>query len=134
MEGARLHLNTWAIGHDHERHENPEEFRPERYDDDDTSSLQSANQADSSKRDHFAFGSGRRMCAGISIAERSFSVAIMRILWAFDITPKPGTTLPVDNSQFPGELPGIAGTSMPVMLTPRSDEKVRLIDARSCIL
>lgn len=125
-KGARLHINAWAISHDPGRHEDPEEFRPERYEDDDTNSLQSANQADPSKRDHFAFGSGRRMCSGISIAERSLAVAIMRILWAFDVKPKPGVTLP---AEFPGELPGVAGTSMPVMLVPRSAEKVRLIDA-----
>lgn len=35
-KGAYLHLNAWAIQHDPARHENPDDFVPERYVDDHT--------------------------------------------------------------------------------------------------
>lgn len=35
-KGAYLHLNAWAIQHDPARHENPDDFVPERYADDPT--------------------------------------------------------------------------------------------------
>jgi len=35
-QGAYLHLNAWAIQHDPARHENPDDFVPERYANDPT--------------------------------------------------------------------------------------------------
>jgi len=47
-------------------------------------SAEAANNPDVSKRDHFVFGAGRRICQGIHIADRSLFLAISRLLWAFD--------------------------------------------------
>ena len=127
-KGARLHLNAYAIGHDPARHEDPERFWPERYADDDTNTMQSINSADVSKRDHFAFGSGRRVCPGYHVAERSFAVAIMRMLWAFDITPAPGTDLPIDSNKYASEIPGNPNQEMPVRLSVRSEAKKEIIE------
>ncbi|KAJ5698576.1 cytochrome P450 [Penicillium macrosclerotiorum] len=63
-KGARIHLNAWAISHDPRRHENPDCFWPERYTDYHTTTMQSVNSPDVTKRDHFAFGAGRRICPG----------------------------------------------------------------------
>lgn len=38
---------------------------------------------DISQRDHFVFGTGRRVCPGMNIADRSLFLAISRLLWAF---------------------------------------------------
>ncbi|KOC17629.1 putative cytochrome P450 [Aspergillus flavus AF70] len=103
-KGSRLHLNTWwgrphiarrtawlaialvrAISHDPKRHEDPDRFWPERYTDDHTTTMQSVSSVDVTKRDHFAFGAGRRICPGYHVAKRSLAIAIMRILWAFEV-------------------------------------------------
>ena len=60
-KGASVMLNVWAIHMDENRHPNPREFRPERYEGDDLTAADSAANPDASKRDHFTFGSGRRI-------------------------------------------------------------------------
>jgi cytochrome P450 len=80
-------LNAWAISRDPARHPRPERFEPERYLNDNCNSADSAGQADVSKRDHFAFGAGRRVCVGMHVADRSMLLGIARTLWAFDIRP-----------------------------------------------
>jgi cytochrome P450 len=123
-KGSRLHLNAWAIQHDPDRHEDPDRFWPERYSHDHTNTMQSINASDVRNRDHFAFGSGRRVCPGYHVAERSLAVAIMRLLWGFKIAPIPGAKLPLDPRDFAGEMPGNPGQNMPVTVTVR-DEQTR---------
>jgi cytochrome P450 len=126
--GSRIHLNAWAIGHDPSRHDDPERFWPERYEGDLTTSEQSKNSANVKDRDHFAFGSGRRVCPGYHVAERSLAIAIMRLVWAFEIVPAPNAKLPLDPRDYPGEMPGNPGEHMPVMLRVRSEEKRQVIN------
>lgn len=83
--GLRIHLNALAIGHDARRHPDPKGFRPERYQDNTNTTQQSINLSDPTKRDHFAFGAGRRVYPGVHIAERSLAVAMMHILCAFEV-------------------------------------------------
>ncbi|PQE14708.1 Cytochrome P450 protein [Rutstroemia sp. NJR-2017a BBW] len=127
-KGSRIHLNAWAIGHDPQRHEDPDRFWPQRYLDDTTTTQQSINLADPTKRDHFAFGAGRRVCPGMHVAERSLALAIMRILWAFDIGISPEAKLPLDPKDYFGFMPGNSGESLPVTLTIRSEEKRKQVD------
>ncbi|KAL1591639.1 hypothetical protein SLS60_011637 [Paraconiothyrium brasiliense] len=125
--GSRIHLNAWAIGHDPHRHPDPERFWPERYDGDLTTSEQSKNSTDVKDRDHFAFGSGRRICPGYHVAERSLAIAIMRLVWAFEVVPGPNAKLPLDPKDYPGEMPGNPGEQMPVSLKVRSEMKRKII-------
>ncbi|KAI3327605.1 cytochrome P450 [Xylariaceae sp. AK1471] len=83
-KGATVILNAWAIHNDPKRHPNPRQFDPMRYIHDHSSSADSANSPDATKRNHFAFGAGRRRCQGMHIADRSIFLAISRLLWAFD--------------------------------------------------
>lgn len=102
----------------------PEQFMPERFEGDLTTTMQSINSVDVSKRDHFAFGAGRRICPGYHVAERSLAVAIMRILWAFEILPSGDAVLPLDPLSFEGGMmPGIADKRMPVSLRLVSEER-----------
>lgn len=89
--------------------------------------MQSINTPDPTKRDHYAFGAGRRICPGYNVAERSLSIAIMRILWAFDVKPTPGTKLPLNPTSYHGFMPGNAGENLPVVMKVRSEEKRKLI-------
>ncbi|KAH8812203.1 cytochrome P450 [Xylogone sp. PMI_703] len=88
------------------------------------------NSTDVRKRDHFALGAGRRVCPGYNIAERSLAIAIMRILWAFDVSLTPGAELPTDPTTYMtgAEMPGNATTKLPVVLTIRSPEKRQIIN------
>ena len=97
-KGSQLLNNVWAIHHDETRYPNPREFRPERYEGDTNNAAESAASPDASKRDHFGFGVGRRICQGMHIAERSLFLGISRMVWGFDITPKmkDGKPVPID--------------------------------------
>jgi cytochrome P450 len=87
-QGAGIMLNVWAIHMDETRHPNPREFCPERYENDNQTAADSAANPDASQRDHFTFGSGRRICQGMHVAERSLFLGMSRMLWGFNITPK----------------------------------------------
>jgi cytochrome P450 len=126
--GSRIHLNAYAIGHDPHRHADPERFWPERYEGDLTNSEQSKNSVDVEDRDHFAFGSGRRICPGYHVAERSLAITIMRLVWAFEIVPAPTAKLPLNPTDYPGDMPGNPGEHMPVMLRTRSEAKKKIIN------
>ncbi|KAL3293122.1 cytochrome p450 [Colletotrichum asianum] len=126
-KGARLHINAYAISHDPARHEDPERFWPERFKDDETTTMESMNAQDPTKRDHFAFGAGRRGCPGYHVAERSFVITMMRILWAFDIAPAPGTKSTLEFADYAGELPGNPAENMPVKLTYRSESRKKIV-------
>lgn len=126
--GSRIHLNAYAIGHDPNRHADPERFWPERYEGDRTNSEQSKNSADVKDRDHFAFGSGRRICPGYHVAERSLAIAIMRLVWAFEIVSAPDAKLPLDPRDYRGDMPGNPGEDMPVMFKVRSEAKSKVIN------
>jgi cytochrome P450 len=125
--GSRLHLNGWAIQHDAARHEDPDTFIPERYADDNSTSMQCINSADVTKRDHFAFGAGRRICPGYSVAERSLGLAITRILWAFDVKASGEAKYPLNNLEWRGTFPGLPGPEMPVVMVPKGEERVKVI-------
>ncbi|KAK8221384.1 cytochrome P450 [Phyllosticta capitalensis] len=144
-KGMRIQLNAWAIGRDPKRHKDPERFWPERFEGDNTTVgggdrvektlkthkgqvQQSANLADATQRDHFAFGAGRRICPGTTVAERSLGIAIMRILWAFDVKPSSAAKHPLNPQEWSADPPGNPGEGMPIVLEPRSDEKVKAVE------
>ncbi|TFB01701.1 Cytochrome P450 monooxygenase yanC [Trichoderma ghanense] len=82
---SALILNVWAIHNDPKQHPDPRRFNPARWAGDNQNSAQAAVNPDPSKRDHFVFGAGRRLCQGMHIADRSLFLAIARTLWAFDL-------------------------------------------------
>ncbi|KAI0430783.1 cytochrome P450 [Xylaria sp. FL1042] len=86
-KGASVLFNVWAIHNDPKRHPDPRRYDPSRWAGDDQNSIQAALNADPTKRDHFTFGAGRRMCQGMHIADRSLFLGMSRILWAFDLKP-----------------------------------------------
>jgi cytochrome P450 len=83
-KGAAVVFNVWTIHMDPKRHPDPRRFDPARYLNDHQTAAEAASNPDVSKRDHFLFGAGRRVCQGMHIAERSLFLAIARLLWAFD--------------------------------------------------
>jgi hypothetical protein len=89
----------------------PNEFRPERW----LGKSQSAN-----------FGYGRRICAGRHIARNSLTIAIARMLWAFDIRPRDGHTVRVDEVEFTTGFVS-APISVEAVFVPRSEGHDRVV-------
>jgi cytochrome P450 len=89
----------------------PNEFRPERW----LGKSQSAN-----------FGYGRRICAGRHIARNSLIITIARMLWAFDIRPRDGQTVRVDEVEFTTGFVS-APIGVGAMFVPRSEAHARVV-------
>lgn len=70
-------INVWALNRDPNHWENPLEFRPERFED---------NMLDvRGQHFHFlTFGSGRRMCPGISLAQHMIQTTLGGMIQCFD--------------------------------------------------
>ncbi|KAF7810153.1 geraniol 8-hydroxylase-like [Senna tora] len=77
-EGSRVFVNVWAIQRDPTIWDRPLEFDPSRFLDD--------GKWDYSGSDlnYFPFGSGRRICAGIAMAERMFLYSVATLVHSFD--------------------------------------------------
>ena len=70
-------INVWAIGRDLNTWKNPNEFYPERFED---------NAIDFRGQNFglLPFGSGRRMCPGITMASTVVMVTLANLLYRFD--------------------------------------------------
>ena len=127
--GAMILLNIWTIHRDPERYTDAERFLPERYLGDDTTAAESFAHPDVSKRDHFSFGSGRRVCPGMHLADRSIFLVIARTLWAFDIKLKIGDDgiprLPQQDQFVQGMA--VHPKKFEVNITPRNERRAELV-------
>lgn len=80
-------MNTWAIHHNEDDYPNADTFDPTRFLDNDfgTATPVSSSTDGTSRRRTYAFGAGRRVCAGQDMAEASLLLSMAKLLWAFDI-------------------------------------------------
>ncbi|CAA7047365.1 unnamed protein product [Microthlaspi erraticum] len=76
-ENAQVYVNVWAIGRDSSVWENPMKFEPERF---------LLREIDVKGKDFelIPFGSGRRMCPGMSMALKTMSMVLASLLYSFD--------------------------------------------------
>ncbi|KAI4372726.1 hypothetical protein MLD38_010925 [Melastoma candidum] len=76
-KGSRVFVNVWAIHRDPMIWENPNEFNPDRFLD---------GKGDYSGNDfcYFPFGAGRRICAGIAMAERMVMYSLATLMHSFN--------------------------------------------------
>jgi len=128
-KGAGVLNNAYAIHNDPERHPNPRRFDPDRYRNDFSTSAESTNCSDATKRDHWTFGTGRRVCQGMHVADRSLFLGMSRLLWGFDIKPvidKNGEPIIPEINRYVQGL-----VAMPekysAVITPRTKEKADMI-------
>ncbi|KAJ6837011.1 premnaspirodiene oxygenase-like [Iris pallida] len=75
--GTRVLVNVWALGRDPRHWDDPDCFRPERFD---------ANPVDFKGQDFnlLPFGAGRRMCPGMTFGLASVELALAHLLFYFD--------------------------------------------------
>ncbi|XP_026449549.1 cytochrome P450 CYP82D47-like [Papaver somniferum] len=120
-KGTQLMLNLWKLHRDpHFWGPDPLEFRPERFLTANSSSTGSGCSVDIDvKGRHYEllpFGSGRRMCPGVSFAMQVIHLTIATLLHGFHLsTPTDG---PVDMTETSG-LSCPKATPLVVLLTPR---------------
>ncbi|KAF8087382.1 hypothetical protein N665_0588s0049 [Sinapis alba] len=74
---TQIQINVWTIGRDPERWTDPEEFKPERFED---SSVDFRGQ----HYDLLPFGSGRRMCPAMPMGVANVELTLMNLLYFFD--------------------------------------------------
>ncbi|XP_038687405.1 7-ethoxycoumarin O-deethylase-like [Tripterygium wilfordii] len=87
--GTQVFLNVWAIQRDPELWDNPLEFRPERFLNGEDCKLDfSGNNCK-----YLPFGSGRRICAGVPLAEKMLMYLLASWLQSFDWKLPPGEEL-----------------------------------------
>ncbi|KAF2181179.1 cytochrome P450, partial [Zopfia rhizophila CBS 207.26] len=84
--GTRIIPNAYSIHQDSTKYPNPDTFIPDRYLSYPHSAPEAANLKDGNARDHFGYGAGRRICAGMYVAEASLWIVVSKLLWGFDIS------------------------------------------------
>ena len=90
-KGTVIIVNAWGMHYDEEHFPNAEAFDPDHFAGVTTLAADLANGA-YENRDHYGYGTGRRFCPGVHLAERNLFLAMAKLLWAYDI--KPGKTKP----------------------------------------
>ncbi|MCD7449608.1 hypothetical protein HAX54_000836 [Datura stramonium] len=109
-KGTRLLVNLWKVHHDPNIWQNPNEFKPERF--------LTAHKDVDVRGNHFElipFGSGRRMCPGISLALQVLPFVIAVLLQGFDM--KRLSDEPIDMSESFG-LTVLKASPLEVLLAP----------------
>lgn len=147
-KGTTVIANAWAISHDPEEYDDPESFMPSRYlanrfgnrikendaestragDEIDTFALNAAAEVSSSgRRQVYAFGAGRRVCAGQRMAENSSMITMAKLVWSFEVVYGGEGKPDVDvRSAFRDGI--LIGPKLfPVKFVPRSEAKRDII-------
>jgi cytochrome P450 len=86
-KGTIIIMNVWGLHNDPVKFPDPQNFDPDRYAGRKLLAFDYAVSADYEDRDHYVYGSGRRLCPGIHLAERNLFIAVAKLLWAFDFEP-----------------------------------------------
>jgi hypothetical protein len=114
--------------HDEKRYRNHDSFDPDHYKGQTTLAPELAAAADYESRDHYGYGSGRRICPGIHLAERNLFLAIAKLIWAFSIEPgqdEKGQPIEPDFSPETGYSEGflVCARDFPCVIKSRSEAR-----------
>jgi len=121
--GSTIVSNTWGILHDPAVYPDPVAFKPEHY-----FTVDGKLDFSSNDPEKFAFGYGRRICAGMHFAENSLWIFIAQTLATMNISHK----LDEQGRKIEAHLeptPGLVSHPAPFQCTivPRSEKALKLI-------
>ncbi|KAF2129630.1 putative cytochrome P450 monooxygenase [Dothidotthia symphoricarpi CBS 119687] len=132
-ENSMIFMNSYGLYHDPKFYDEPEMFDPERFIKTEFGTKEGVDVT--GYRNNLAFGAGRRICPGESMARRTITLNTMNLLWAFNFK-KDGKSLsssciPI-NANVNLLQPGIELAPKPFTCDakPRSAEKEQLIRER----
>ncbi|KAM5353164.1 hypothetical protein ACJZ2D_016944 [Fusarium nematophilum] len=127
-KGAEILINVWTLNNDPARFKDPRRFNPARFLHDEQTSFEAATNPDPYKRDHYAFGGGRRLCPGTHLADDILFLAISRLVWAFDFKPTVinGKEAPPTPGRFT-QAAVVMPEPYPARITLRSPQKRAMI-------
>ncbi|KAJ9379712.1 hypothetical protein DTO063F5_7083 [Paecilomyces variotii] len=123
-----IFMNTYGIYHDPEFYDEPEKFGPERFIKTEFGTKEDVNAT--GYRNNLAFGAGRRICPGESMARRTIMLNTLNLLWAFDFKKDGSGTGGQDLDSY--AKPGIELAPKPFTCDakPRSATKAQMIRDR----
>ncbi|KAF7326750.1 hypothetical protein MVEN_02594000 [Mycena venus] len=125
-KGTAVISSIWNMHHNEEEFPDSYTFNPERFL---SKGPVSGDGAESLTEGHYGFGFGRRKCPGLHLAAKSTWLAIVRVLWAFNIEPRKdasGNIMEIDPESC---TPGLTSrpNEFPANFTPRSQAHVETI-------
>lgn len=100
--GSLVVGNTWAVLHDENSYDDPDNFHPERF----IKNEFGVKESNEDWRNTFPYGAGRRICLGMHLAENSLAITIPKLLWAFNYgraKDESGTEIAVSADAFERE-------------------------------
>lgn len=115
-KGTRLIANLWKLQRDPNVWSNPDEFRPERFLDE-NSQVNFKGQC----FEYIPFSSGRRMCPGMMFGLRVIHLILARLLQAFEFSTPNGETIDMGEGLGIG-LPKLK--PLDIVLTPRLPQEL----------
>lgn len=86
-KGTGLMLHQNGIQSHPDLYPDPDIFNPDRFLNHPLKSGEYVGIADPYGRDHWTYGTGRRICSGMHVADNSLFILFAKLLWAFDILP-----------------------------------------------
>ncbi|GFY99375.1 cinnamate-4-hydroxylase [Actinidia rufa] len=111
---SKILVNAWWLANNPENWKNPEEFRPERF-------LEEEAKVEANGNDfkYLPFGVGRRSCPGIILALPILGITLGRLVQNFELLPPPGQSK-IDTSEKGGQFSLHILKHSTVVLKPRS--------------
>ncbi|KAF5379770.1 hypothetical protein D9615_005723 [Tricholomella constricta] len=114
----------WSMHRNEDEYPSPEQFLPERFLRKDwVPTFESLTEG------HYTFGFGRRKCPAYNLASKSVWIALVRLIWAFDIIPAldaNGVPILPDPSDCTSGMSS-RPVALPVQIKPRSEKRAQLI-------
>ncbi|XP_074286675.1 trans-cinnamate 4-monooxygenase-like [Silene latifolia] len=111
---SKILVNAWWLANNPAHWKKPEEFRPERF-------LEEEAKVDANGNDFrfLPFGVGRRSCPGIILAMPIISITLGRLVQNFDLSPPPGQAK-IDTTEKGGQFSMRILNHSTIVLKPRA--------------